>query len=285
MSLIGLLVLALGAFEPEGVVRLAADVSVERSSVTLGEIATLDGMSDSHREVLAALSFGSSAPPGRTRSLSGETIRTTVRRTIPGMRVEVPSEVRVHTAYRKVTRGELRDRFERAIQLRMPWPLESTRFSDWSVPEGLLAPPHAHRTIVRFKPSEDFLGRVAASVSVTDPEDAMAPRLERTLAVTINVRQPVVVIAKQVRRGAILDSSSVRLEERDLRELPRGTLASLDEVVGRRVVRAVGPGSPLLRSSLQLDRLVRRNDRVQVEALMDGLDMQLEARALENGVI
>jgi flagella basal body P-ring formation protein FlgA len=75
------------------------------------------------------------------------------------------------------------------------------------------------------------------------------------------------------------------LEERELRELPRRVLTSREQFIGKRVARAISPGGVLLRSSLELERLVRRNDTIRVEAYGDGLELKMEARALENGVL
>jgi flagella basal body P-ring formation protein FlgA len=109
--------------------------------------------------------------------------------------------------------------------------------------------------------------------------------VERTASVEVDVRQSVVVAARPLRRGHVIDAESVRLEERDLRGLPRGSLTELEEVLGKRIERATGAGVPVLRSSLQLERLVRRSDRIRVEAASSGLELKMEARALENGVL
>jgi flagella basal body P-ring formation protein FlgA len=269
----------------EGGVRIPPDTAVEGGTITLGEIAAFERLSGDRRAALARLSFGPSASPARARVLSGDFLREQILRTDPNVIVEVAPQVRIHTAYREVGAREVRERFEKAIRLRMPWAPEAVRLSKWNLPQAFPVAAHAHRTVIRFRPREDFLGRVNATISVTNPNEESAAKVERTASVEVEVRQPVVVAARPLRRGHVIDAESVRLEERDLRGLPRGTLTELEEVLGKRIERATGAGVPVLRSSLQLERLVRRSDRIRVEAASSGLELKMEARALENGVL
>ena len=273
------------ASSAEGLVRIGPDSAVERATITLEEIASFEGLSDERRTALARLSFGPAASPARARVLSGTSIREQILRVDPNVTVEVPPQVRVHTAYREVRAQEVRETLEKAIRLRMPWAPETVRLSRWNLPKTFPVSAHAHRTVIRFRPGEDFLGRVSATVSVIDPTAESPTKVERTAWVEVDVRQPIVVAARTLRRGQVLDAESVRLEERGLRGLPRGILTSLEEVLGTRVERATGDGAPLLRSSLQLERLVRRSDRIRVEAQTPGLELKMDARALENGVL
>jgi flagella basal body P-ring formation protein FlgA len=281
-----LLTLALtGASGSPSVVKIGADPVVERGQITLGDIATFEGLSNERREALGRISFGPAAAPSRERVFSGPSIREQILRIDPIVSVVVPPRVRVHTAYREIPAKQIQSLVERAIKLRMPWSPEAVRLSGWNVPDRATVAAHAHRTVVGFRPGEDFLGRVNATVSFDDATDASGIKVERTVAVELDVRQPIVVAERPLRRGETLDPDSVRLEERELRALPRGVITELEAVLGKRVARATAPGAPLLRTSLELERLVRRNDPVMVEAYTGGLELKLQARALENGVL
>jgi flagella basal body P-ring formation protein FlgA len=285
-TLVVLITLALtGASEAPSVVKIGADPVVEHGQITLGDIATFEGLSEERREALGRISFGPAAAPARERVFSGSSIREQILRIDPIVSVVVPSRVRVHTAYRDVRAREIQSLVERAIQLRMPWSPETVRLSAWNVPDAARVPAHAHRTVIGFRPGEDFLGRVNATVSFDDPADESGVKGERTVSVELDVRQPIVVAARPLRRGETLEPDTVHLEERELRALPRGVITELEAVLGKRVARATTSGAPLLRYSLELERLVRRNDPVMVEAYTGGLELKLQGRALENGVL
>jgi flagella basal body P-ring formation protein FlgA len=285
-SLVVILLLGTGLpAAAEGLIQIGTDESVERATITLGQIARFRDFPEARREALAALSLGPSAPPSRARVLTDEAIRSRIERVDPKAIVEVPSQVRVHTAYREIDPKEFREKLERAIRLRMPWESKAVRFSRWSLPAKLAVPAHAHQMTIRFRPEEDFLGRVNATISVSDPEEDAEAKVERAASVEVDARSPVVIAAKALRRGQTLDRKSIRMEERELRELPRGILTSPEQVVGKRVARSVSAGGLLLRPALQLERIVQRNQTIKVEARTDGLDLTMEARALENGVL
>jgi flagella basal body P-ring formation protein FlgA len=282
-----LLLLLMGshAVAADGEVRVAADSSVEHATIRLGEIASFEGLSDERLEQLEALSFGQAAPPARFRTLAGDAIREEIRRADPDVRAVVPPQVRVHTAYRQVRTEDLKRKLEQAIRFRMPWDPDVVQLANWSLPNAFPAPAHSSRTEIRFRRDEDFLGRVAATVTVFDPSDPSRGRVERSATVEVGVRIPVVVAAAPLRRGKTVDGDSVKLEERDLQALPGGVLTNLADVIGKRMNTAVGPGAPIFRRSLQLEKLVKRGDRISVEAEAPGLALKVDARALEHGVL
>ncbi len=284
---LALLVLLLLTGDPawagEARVLVSPESAIEHATIRLGEIATFEGLSEERVARLSAISFGPAAPPARSRSLSGDAIREKILRTDAEVRTVVPPQIRVHTAYRQVHPENLKGKIERAIRMRMPWDSSTVRLRNWSLPAAFPAPAHATRTEIRFRNEEDFLGRVAVTLTISDPTDPERGRVERSATVEVGVRIPIVVAAVPLRRGKTVDAESVELEERDLQALPSGVITDLAEVMGRRMAGGVAAGAPVFRRSLQLERLVKRGDRVSVEADAPGLELNVEARALENG--
>ena len=76
-----------------------------------------------------------------------------------------------------------------------------------------------------------------------------------------------------------------RLEERELGGLPRNVLRDLEHAAGLQLARTLSAGTPLVPGYLRSEPLVKRGDTVVVEAEGPGLSVQLEARALEAGVL
>ncbi len=269
----------------EARVLVAAEASIEHATIRLGEIASFEGLSEERVTTLSAISFGSAAPPARSRSLSGDAIREKILRADPEVRAVVPPQIRVHTAYRQVRPEDLKRKIERAIRMRMPWDPSTVRLRNWALPAAFAAPAHATRTEIRFRNEEDFLGRVATTLTISDPTDPERGRVVRSATVEVGVRMPIVIAAVALRRGKTIDAESVELEERDLQALPSGVITDLAEIIGKRMAGGVAPGAPIFRRSLQLERLVKRGDRISVEADVPGLELKVVARALETGVL
>jgi flagella basal body P-ring formation protein FlgA len=174
-------------------------------------------------------------------------------------------------------------RLEEALRRSMPWPLEAAALADWDLPPPFAVPPGATRLLVHFRPGEDFLGRVTAELEFLDLGDAAARRVRRAASVEVAVRLPVVVMRGAARRGDVLAAGALALETRDLRQMPTGVLTETATAVGQRLARNLAAGQVLTRAALDLEPVVERGQNVLVEAGADGLEVRLDARALERG--
>jgi flagella basal body P-ring formation protein FlgA len=120
-------------------------------------------------------------------------------------------------------------------------------------------------------------------MELLDAADPESRRVRRTSSVEIDARMPVLVTTRRLRRGETLGPDELRVEEREVRTLPRGTIADLQQVAGHRLKRSLAQGVALLPSYLDSEPLVRRGDTVVIRAGGAGLDLRVEARALEDG--
>ena len=266
-----------------GVVRVPSEAAVEGSVITLGEIATLDGLAPEQQAQVSAFTLGPAAAPSRHRVFSGQALRKQLAALGPDLVLDIPDQVRVHTAYREIHPEYLRERLKQALRIRMHWPESAVRFSNWRLPERFAVPMRAQRLVVHFRPAEDFLGRVTAQLELLDASDPKAPRVRRAASVEVDVRAPVVVTTRRLRRGESLGSDAIRLEEREFRLLSRDVITDLPQALGGRLKRSIGEGTPLLFRHLESEPLVRRGDIVVVHAGGPGLDVRVEGRALEHG--
>jgi hypothetical protein len=196
-----LLLAAAGPAAAQGLVAVRERATVSRSVILLGDVAQIDGLPRGQAAELAALELGRSPRPGKQRSLSGASLRQRVERRAPGVRVDAPAHVSVDRARREIAPERVRMLLEQAIRRRMPWPDDAVELRDWRLPERFDVSPGATRTLVRFRPDEDFSGALSAELEFVDPDDPGAPVLRRSAGVTLAVRLPVVVLAGEARRG------------------------------------------------------------------------------------
>ena len=83
----------------------------------------------------------------------------------------------------------------------------------------------------------------------------------------------------------MLDADSLRLEVRDLKTVPTRVVRDPLSASGRRTTRSLSEGAVLLESDLERDALVRRGDSLMIRAGRAGLDLRVDARALEQGAL
>lgn len=88
-----------------------------------------------------------------------------------------------------------------------------------------------------------------------------------------------VVALKTLQPREIVRAEHVALHDIDI----PGAATALDEVVGSEVIRAVYAGRPVLTENLTAPASVERNAQVRAVYSLNGLLIEIEARALERG--
>jgi flagella basal body P-ring formation protein FlgA len=287
-ALAALLALALGslpgsALRAAGVVHVPAEVSVDGPVIALGEIAVFDGLSQPAQARLAARALGPAGAPASQQTLIGARVRQAIQSIDSGIQVDVPDRITVHRSGEKLVRAVIQQRVERAIRHLMVWPSDAVQFQQWALPDSMAAPAGFTRLLVGFRPSENFRARVPIQLELVDPQHPEQPGIVRSASVEVEVRVPVGVAARNLNRGETLDRDALRFETRELRRLPDEVVMNLDQALGQQLVVAVREGAPLLFGYFAAADLVRRGDVLAVDASHGGLEVRMEARALEPG--
>lgn len=128
-------------------------------------------------------------------------------------------------------------------------------------------------------PGARSLGAMAVGVRCQAP--AWSVFVQGRLA----VRRPVVVMAVSRPRGATLAAADLLLEPRDLSTLPGGYLSDPAELIGQELRRAVQARTVLLPGMTAAPELVRRGERVILQAQGGVVAVQVEGEALSAGAL
>ncbi len=268
-----------------GTVTFPREASVTGPRITVGEIATLYELDETLASRVASIELGRAAEPGDARSLTLASLRSRIHAVAPGLHVETPPQVRVRTEHREITPGWLRGRIAAALHHRMPWPAEAIELGGWRLPESFAVAAGARRLRVRFRDGEDFLGTVRLDLEWTDPDVPDLQPVRRAAAVDVAVRMPVIVIARDVRRGQRLEADDLVVERRDLARVPRDAVRDATDVLGMETSERLDAGQVVALGALAAEPVVRRGQNVRVEAGGSGLEVNIEARALERGSV
>ncbi len=100
---------------------------------------------------------------------------------------------------------------------------------------------------------------------------------------TIRVFRPVLVLARPLARGALVEAADLGLEERDVGPLRGRYLTADARVSGLRARRSLPAGTVLSYALLERPKVVRRGQRVVVLARRGGLEVRSHGRALADG--
>jgi flagella basal body P-ring formation protein FlgA len=93
----------------------------------------------------------------------------------------------------------------------------------------------------------------------------------------------VLVAARALRRGTIIQASELALEERDLQTGPFGYLTDIEDALGKRVTRPVAAGSPITEAYLEDQPLVIRGQQVLLVAETPYMRVRMTGTAMQDG--
>jgi flagella basal body P-ring formation protein FlgA len=96
---------------------------------------------------------------------------------------------------------------------------------------------------------------------------------------------PVVVAARPLPVGQLLEATDLALAERDVHALTRGYYRRIDDALGQSVSRALGAGEALTPAALRAGTVVRRGQQVILLARTEGLAVRMNGEALADGGI
>lgn len=121
----------------------------------------------------------------------------------------------------------------------------------------------------------------AANATRVSPTSRQTGRAERIASHEDNAGERVVVAARPLRRGQIVQAGDVELGERQ--KDVAGAVTDLSETIGREVTRSIRPGQAVQQTHVRAPLLVQRNETVTVYVRTRGIQVRTTAKALEDG--
>jgi len=96
---------------------------------------------------------------------------------------------------------------------------------------------------------------------------------------------PVAVTAHAIVMGSVLSASDLRVEQRDLSELPPGFFDDPATVVGLTAARPISGGAIVTNQQLVASKAVQRGQAVTLMANTGGMQVRMAGRALTDGLV
>lgn len=222
---LGLAVAVSAAPKVTVVVRPASDVSAE--SVTLGEIASIDGVDDAQADRLKSVPVCPSPLPGKSRKLTDDQIMTALKRAglFETTGLLCPPEIAVVRTSAVVGSADLLETVREYVLSTNTWSGTVTvepaiAPADQTVPTGALD--------LRVKAGRIAVRKGRNSIPV---EIVIGDKVYRTVQVSVNVRLivSVPVASKAIARSEAISSANVIMKERDVTTLPDDILTAMPE--------------------------------------------------------
>ncbi len=104
----------------------------------------------------------------------------------------------------------------------------------------------------------------------------------QSVRVELEALAEIVVAAGVLRRGAVLDSGNVELRYQNISRV-KNPIYSMTEIVGKRLKRSVRLGEPLQRNQVEFPPVIKRGERVVIQAQRQGLTLSAAGEAKQDG--
>jgi flagella basal body P-ring formation protein FlgA len=122
--------------------------------------------------------------------------------------------------------------------------------------------------------------RVTVEVGCTNPKP-----WKIYVPVRSTIFRQVIVATRPLTRGSILASDDIILAESDTGLLPRGYIVATEHAVGQKLRRAIKAGDPITPGLLETPTMIRRGQKVSLEARSGGLSVRMAGIAKSDGIL
>ncbi len=104
----------------------------------------------------------------------------------------------------------------------------------------------------------------------------------KSVRVELESLAEITVITGALRRGTILDSDDVEMRYQEISRL-NAPIFSVEDVIGKRLKRSVRLGEPLQRNQVEFPPVIKRGERVVIQARSQGLMLTAAGEAKQDG--
>jgi flagella basal body P-ring formation protein FlgA len=272
-----------GVSAPPIVVSLRPETTVGGPEIRLGEIADFQGGDAAAVERLRSIQVARAPLPGLTRSLDAAYLTLRLRMAqvdLAALVLDMPPTISVTTASQRVAGADLVAAVREHLLIARPD--DASRLSvqpAGAEPPSLAVPAGQLELKVRSRPAAELIGTVSATVEVW-VDGAMA----RVVSVPVRVAMAteVLVAARPIARAQTIGLDDLRVERREL-VAGQEPLREPAAAQGRRAVRSIAAGEPILASLVNDPPLVRRGDIVRLTVDGRGIRAVAQGEAKEDG--
>ncbi len=103
------------------------------------------------------------------------------------------------------------------------------------------------------------------------------------VTVTVERSAWVVVASQYLERGRVIGADDLKRIQLNTRRLPRNIVSDTEQLIGKRLKQAIEAGSPITRSEVTSERLVRRGQRVDILSALPGIKVRMAGIARSDG--
>lgn len=245
-----------------GAVQFKSRATVQKETIFLSDLTTLNGAPRSLADRIGRLRIGESPEPGEVRILSREEIFARVQKAnlaayIPSR--TIPEEIEVSREGRLVEKEEVIQVLEENLRNILPDPRRTLVVQEMQGFEAFILPPGPYSSEAILPEAAHRGGPMTVTLSFFQ-EGRLVQKIR--LRVRVEIQGFVVAARTGLRRHQELGENEVHLIKKNLSQLPADVLTDLKDAIGKRLTLSVNGQEPLRSSMVEVPPLVKKGDRV-----------------------
>ncbi|HMO19208.1 MAG TPA: flagellar basal body P-ring formation chaperone FlgA [Oligoflexia bacterium] len=262
--------------------RIPEKVQIESDEILLGSLGKIYGEEEEFGELIEKLkniSLGQAPRPLSSKIISGESILDAIQGQglpLDAFGYSIPREVEIFREGRVLTREEVLAAAK--LQLHTDPDLNiQVKGIEWDT--DLVLPVGVPSIKVESLGASDK-GKMPLRVEVVQADQVMGRFLATAL---VDDWRTIPVVRGRLDKGSIIRSDDIRLLRSNLANLPDDVALNIDEISGRRVTRAISPGSTVRLSDVDIPPVIERGKIVKMIYTSGGLTAVATGVAAEPG--
>ncbi len=253
------------------------------ADIRLGSISDIRNGDQALIQKLQNLVIGVAPLPGKSRSFDEPYIRARLNQSgidLAQIAIQSPGMIEVSTKSIEITKKMIEDIVFAFLDNKIPWDKNRVRVKLIQTSENLVLPDRPYSYKVVPPDRTNYLGTVSLSV-VFDVQGQ--PSKKAWATVKIEVKTDAIVVLKPLNRNQTIEKDDVDVISMDMAELPSNYISSLEDLVGKRTLRAMNPKEVFRTDIVELPPMVKRNDRVSIVAESGSLRITAVGEVKESG--
>ncbi len=258
------------------------EATVEKESVTLGDIATFIPEEDGRVAALRELEVASAPSPGRDLTLGSRFLvyrLSAVMGGDPDVRVKIPQNLLVHREGQVVSVKKMAKIFRDYVFSHAPWPREGVKIDKVQVPGPVTLPVGRLAWETRERFNDDFVGETSLVVTFT-----VNGKAYRKVPVRgrIRVIRKVIRTARKIEKGEIIEEKNLLQASEISDRRSKDDVLRLDQVIGKRATTTIQSGKVIKLRMVEVPPAVKKGDRVVIRAENGSIEITALGRVLED---
>lgn len=262
---------------------VSGKTEISDADIRLGDIAVIRSEDPALVSKLQSLVIGAAPLPGMSRSFEEVSILNRLKQSdvdISRIDFQSPGVIEVTSKSIEISKKMIEDTILAYLSDNIPWDKNRVKMEIVQCGENLLLPDRPYTSKVVPPAHSRYLGNVPVSV-VFETRDQPPKKVWAT--VRIEVQTDVVIVERPLIRNQSIEQGDVRVVSMNMADLPSNFIASPDDVIGKRVLRAMNPKEIFRTDIVDQPPLVKRSDRVTIVAESSSLKITAVGQARESG--